>query len=469
MNISNVNHNDPPSPPPPPPDDDQLDIPWNEKFPRLFWVGFFGCSAYIFQPLYTFVILFSNLYPLIVYVSVTTSTPQCVPMVIHILMAVYLLLIPCFIKYLFKAGGFAYTLFHIVSARKKLYKRPRQLFEAQDSMKFFARVWKHYIYVHVTLLRNQMVEEYFGDLYKEVLSLLSPLQRMDNLIELYEEMYSSQCGRVKIKFADWVTEDDLEQKRSPSPSLGGDLDTKGTRLLQLSSTTSTTMNGAGEMRTDRITARSLSNDSLQLQHRRHRRNRQHMAGSRRSTRVSSSSPRSRLPPNASSARSRSSRKRGPDHHNALLFDTKTGRKKRRMMRKKRRLLLERSLIDFMDSSAGHTDLNGNRNRNGNDEEDEDDEDDDDDDIVLHPHGLDRHNQESMDEFQQFGVDEMESRDVIDEEEDGMYRFSDHEENEQRLDDSGRGKVHRNQPAIELQIAERGHHRRVHSNSTSSLC
>merc|ERR1719295_1966020 len=46
MNISNDNHNDPP---PSPPEDLVLNIPWNEKFPRLFWVGFFGCSAYIFQ------------------------------------------------------------------------------------------------------------------------------------------------------------------------------------------------------------------------------------------------------------------------------------------------------------------------------------------------------------------------------------------------------------------------------------
>ena len=459
-----------------------VDIPFNEKFPRLFWIGFFGCSAYIFQPLYTFVILFSNVYPLIVYVSVTTSTPECVPMVVHIMMAIYLLLIPCFVKYLYKAAGFAHVLFHIVSARKKLYKRPRQLFEAQDSMKFFARVWKHYIYVHVTLLRNQMVEEYFGDLYKEVLSLLSPLQRMDNLIELYEEMYSSQCGRVKIKFADWVTEEDHEHKRDGNHGHDGvnglisATESKGTRLLQslsdhqsamTSLTTRAPIIQMGPLRTAAVSMAD-SNGSQHQHHRRRNPRNRNTATSRRSSRgtsrghISSSSSSSSSSSNGPSSKirgSRSSRKQN-GHHNALLFDAQT-KKKRRLRRNKRTLLLDRSLIDLIDANAG-SDLNGRRGDNN-----VDDDDDDDDDLMLRPHGLrhhHHHHRESTDEFEQFdgGI----GRDVVEEEEDGVYRFSDHEDNEE--DERRRHRAHRNNPGVELQIAERGNHRRVQSNSLSSL-
>ena len=336
-------------------DSDVVKIPFNEKFPRLFWIGFFGCSAYIFQPLYTFVILFSNLYPLIVYISVMSTTPKVVPTVIHIMMLIYLLLIPCFLKYLYKATRFAFTLFHIVSARKKLYKRPRQLFEAQDSMKFFARVWKHYIYVHVTLLRNQMVEEYFGDLYKEVLSLLSPLQRMDNLIELYEEMYNTHCGRVNIKFADFVVEDDNNNNNNINNN-------KGSQSLlipnhNLTTATTTMIGEHSSICNDNNTSNNIHSSS----HHRHRSSSSHHNRSthrhsshRNHYRSSSTSHHNKSIHSHRS--SHHSRKHG-NHHNALLYDAEH-KKRRRLRKTKKTLLLDRSLIDLIDN-GGPSDLNEN--------------------------------------------------------------------------------------------------------------
>eukprot|EP01084_Bolivina_argentea_P148034 258902_1 len=290
-------------------------IPFNEKFPRLFWIGFFGCSAYIFQPLYTFVILFSNLYPLIVYISViaTNTKPlNSIPIVIHIMMIIYLLLIPCFCIYINKARKFAFTLFHIVSARKKLYKRPRQLFESQDSMKFFARVWKHYIYVHVTLLRNQMIEEYFGDLYKEVLSLLSPLQRMDNLIELYEEMYSTHCGRVNIKFADFVVEDS-----------------------------------------------NNSNSTLKIYSNNNRRHNKHHHNNNNNNNDNNRTHNihNRVSDTNTNTNISNHRRKHSNHHNALLYDAEH-KKRRRLRKTKKTLLLDRSLIDLIDN-GGRSDCNIN--------------------------------------------------------------------------------------------------------------
>eukprot|EP01083_Nonionella_stella_P003534 10175_1 len=326
-------------------------IPFNEKFPRLFWIGFFGCSAYIFQPLYTLVILFSNLYPFIVYIAVLMSTASLdlvrIPTVIHIMMFIYLLLIPCFIKYVYKAAKFAFTLFHIVSARKKLYKRPRQLFEAQDSMKFFARVWKHYIYVHVTLLRNQMVEEYFGDLYKEVLSLLSPLQRMDNLIELYEEMYSSHCGRVNIKFADFVVEEEMEQK-----------------LQKMTNPTGTNSSKIGETS---AAHHNSNNHRLRSRHPRfssRRSGHHHRLASSSSSAIAASTTTN----TARSTKSLHSRKRD-GHHNALLYDAENKRR-RRLRKTKKTLLLDRSLIDLIDNT-GPSDLNDEMDEDNDEEEHED--------------------------------------------------------------------------------------------------
>jgi len=175
---------------------------------------------------------------------------------------------------------------------------------AQDSMKFFARVWKHYIYVHVTLLRNQMIEEYFGDLYKEILSLLSPLQRMDNLIELYEDIYSSHCGRVNIKFADFVLDD--EDKHN---------------LMMHQNVTNTIKSGE----------QSDNNSYIHHHHHRHRRQRLHRRGS---TNV---------------------RRKSGNHHNALLYDAEH-KKRRRLRKTKSTLLLDRSLIDLIDN-VGPSDLN----------------------------------------------------------------------------------------------------------------
>ena len=125
-----------------------------------------------------------------------------------------------------------------------------------------------------------MVEEYFGDLYKEILSLLSPLQRMDNLIELYEDIYSSHCGRVNIKFADFVLDDE----------------DRNNLMIMPSSVTNTVMK-SGE----------LSDHSYGHQHHRHRKQRFHRRGST------------------------SIRRKGGNHHNALLYDAE--HKKRRKLRK----------------------------------------------------------------------------------------------------------------------------------------